>query len=859
MPDPKFPHLPLLYHGLHRANLHGGGKPDPRVTQNRNNRTSHTSSLRRGLAGIRRRWRKALKERAAQGLPQIGDRIVLGLLLPPNQLDLTFIEKQFGLELVSEGDDGLILAGSPDLDFEKFMDALRHFAGGTAGGANAAQILELYGPDDDARLDTVLDENLRSRWPFQNDEELVLDVLIEVPHHPGYVRRKTKRGPKGEDPETKASRLADFTEQATLAAAIAWDEQRDQRVSNLECFIRANGGEILAQLDDGPEEETGIVTFPDCVLMRVRMSGRGFRDLVMSIPWLVRLETPPGLESHAGDLLPQNEMSGWELKSPKPDAPRVCVIDSGIQEEHRCLAPAILTADSRCFLPSKGADDTQDEVSPSGHGTKVAGAVLYPELPIADAEVEAVAWIQNARVLNGDNQFDSDQNPLKSLQEIVRLHTDRDIPTRLYVHSINAREACRTTRMTAWAALLDTHAHEDDVLIFQSAGNIAPSNPSPNRFGVRQHLNSGRKWPDYLLEKSCRLAAPAQSLHAITVGSVSSGQWKGTYVSAFSDQLHRPSAFSRSGLGLWGSVKPDVVEVGGDYQCSDSGDVLPCNETAPILIQSTLHRAGAIGRDVGTSFAAPKVAHIGAALQRLFPNACSQLYRALIINSARWPQWAEDLPESQRLDALRMIGYGLPNLQRATENTPTRVTLITAEAQVIRNGKAMIYQVPIPLAIRDAPTPTRVRIDVTLCYTAEPRQTRSTRHGYLETWLGWMASRLEEPLDSFVNRAARTMESGGVYTELPWMLRERKDWGGIEGVARQNGTAQKDWAVVPNAQLPDQFAIAIQAHKGWNREEHGGHARFALVVSFEALDAEIAIHDLVRAEVEARIEQVVRV
>ncbi len=78
------------------------------------------------------------------------------------------------------------------------------------------------------------------------------------------------------------------------------------------------------------------------------------------------------------------------------------------------------------------------------------------------------------------------------------------------------------------------------------------------------------------------------------------------------------------------------------------------------------------------------------------------------------------------------------------------------------------------------------------------------------------------------------------------MLRERKDWGGIDGVARQNGTAQKDWAVVSNAQLPDRFAIAVQAHKGWNREEHGGHARFALVVSFEALDAEIAVHELVR-------------
>ena len=91
------------------------------------------------------------------------------------------------------------------------------------------------------------------------------------------------------------------------------------------------------------------------------------------------------------------------------------------------------------------------------------------------------------------------------------------------------------------------------------------------------------------------------------------------------------------------------------------------------------------------------------------------------------------------------------------------------------------------------------------------------------------------------------------------MLRENKIWGEIEGVSRQNGTAQKDWTIVSNTNLPDEFAIAVQAHKGWNRDDHGGLARFALVVSFEVIGAEIPVHTLVESEIQARIQSQVTV
>ena len=98
-----------------------------------------------------------------------------------------------------------------------------------------------------------------------------------------------------------------------------------------------------------------------------------------------------------------------------------------------------------------------------------------------------------------------------------------------------------------------------------------------------------------------------------------------------------------------------------------------------------------VSRDeTGTSFAAPKVSCIAARLQQLLPDEPALLYRALIVQSARWPTWAENLLyRIRQLDPqhnhderheligqvsrlVRLIGYGIPNEERATVNSDYR-------------------------------------------------------------------------------------------------------------------------------------------------------------------------------------------
>ena len=110
------------------------------------------------------------------------------------------------------------------------------------------------------------------------------------------------------------------------------------------------------------------------------------------------------LPQQAADVRDQPGEAGTPT-APNANAPAVCVIDSGIQEAHTLIQPAIDQTTSYCFLPGKTPDEVSDFVAPGGHGTRVAGAVLYGEIVARDPAFKLPFWIQNARVLDENNSM----------------------------------------------------------------------------------------------------------------------------------------------------------------------------------------------------------------------------------------------------------------------------------------------------------------------------------------------------------------------------------------------------------------------------------------------------------------------
>jgi hypothetical protein len=807
------------------------------------------------------------------------------LLQVDPSLDLDVLRERFSFEIVAEQDEGFVIVASEDIDLTRFVAMVREFSVEVHGSATIAQVHRLVDdPDQANRLSRILSESLLAAWPAIADEaEYIVDVgiactgVIEIPAKP-------RRGKRASDAEW-ARKERDWSQSRSDAYNI-WDELKSIREEEITRFVASYNGQVL-HLIDGAAFDGAVL--PDSFTARLRIIGRGLRDFILNYAYIFEVVEPEDI------MFPQRPAGnagappvGAQPTPPDADAPAVCVIDSGIQEGHLLLQPAIDQTQSHCFVKGKNDTDVGDFVAPGGHGTRVAGAILYGEQVARTGTPQLPFWIQNARVLNEDNKMPTIMFPPEVIRAVVRRYYEGPRHTRLFNHSINANAYCRTRFMSAWAAEIDMICAELDVLIVQSVGNL-PIATFSSQLGIEDHLAAGREYPEYLCEATARVANPGQSLQALTVGSVGYGDFQSDEWRSFASESGYPSAFSRSGLSIWGTIKPEVVEYGGDDLRTarvppdiQAGGRIPL--VCPELVRSTMHPPGpAYDRDeCGTSFAAPKVTRVAAQIARILPTEPALLYRALIVQSARWPGWAEAIltalrnnenpgERDQLLDraskVVRYLGYGIPDEERATSNNNHRTTFITSGEAAISAAECHIYQIPIPAGMLGPADEFDIRIEVTLSYVAQPRRTRRNIRRYLSTWVDWRSSRLGEGLDAFRIRAMKDEGADGAPlpgTTLPWALQEQSDKGSVRGVRRNSGTVQKDWAIVKSNSLPEHFCIAVVGHRGWSRDPDSV-ARYALAVTFEIVNQEIAIYEPLRtamielqdsleAEVETEIE-----
>lgn len=866
----NFEHLPLLMRHRGPAKLTGGGNPTPQTVANRQSSERHSAALQSASDEVIRRHKQQIEEREAQERPVLPSGVPLLLQVDPG-LDLDFLRHHFDFEIVSEEEEGYVIVASEDLDLTLFREAVAGFAVQVHGTATIAQVHRLDDdPDQGSRLRKILSDALLEAWPRIGDEqEYIVDVgiacagTIEIPRKPSRGKRDTDASWAKKDEEWAAARSFAYS---------TWDQLKMDREGDIETFSTAYGAEILHIVEEGGEATASL---PDSFSVRLRISGLGLRDLVLNYAYIFEVVEPDDIElpqrDHQGNsaLVP-----GTAPAAPDDDAPAVCVVDSGIQEGHVLISSAVAGDESHCFLPNVPADQVADLFKPGGHGTRVAGAILYGEsiqpLP------EHLFWIQNARVLDNDCKMPLELYPPEAIRAVVKRFNEGPRATRIFNHSIGASVACQLNRMSAWAAEIDSLSEKYDILVIQSAGNLSFSGPT-NRPGIRDHLLAGRDYPAYLLESSSRVANPAQSLQALTVGSVAYGDLRNESWRTFAFADGAPSAFSRTGPSLWDTIKPEVVEYGGDDVRSLTGTTVNAGSqvdgVCPELIRSTAFPPGpAYSRDEsGTSFAAPKVTRLAAKLNNLLPDQPALLYRALIVQSARWPAWAEERINQIRAlspgendelrdqlilevsDLIQSIGYGVPNDDRATTNTDYRVTAITGDVERIHAGECHIYQVPIPEQLRGQGDDFDVRIDVSLSWVAQPRRTRRMLRRYFSTWVDWKSSKLGEGLKDFCARALKSPEQapeGISGSSLPWTLQKNPDHGFIREAKSNSGTVQKDWAVVKSNTLPEQFCIAVVGHQGWSRDPDST-ARYSLAVSFEVVGQEVAIYESLKVAIEA--------
>ena len=810
---PAFPHLKFIQKVIGKPRLHGGGDAHPTSVNNKSNRQGHSNFLSERTSNIKQRWVEMLSEREEQELAPINTEIIpVFFKISPDILSSDLDLTQFGIEIISEENDGFIIGASSD-QLKSLEDKIKGFVTSEYGSGKIADFWEIIdGDDSDWKPARILSEELLAKWSDINDDDI---FQLEV----GIAFNK----PIGKEPDpAKQGGVTRLQKYRKL------QEERDNllmaRETSFEEFIEHYG-----------TLESSLAHLEDSFSCEVEINGKGLKDLVTNYPFVFDVSEIEEIGGVTDDSVLENSIE-FEILPPEDDSPEIAIIDSGIMENHKYLAPAIKSQNSKSYLENNTS--TVDEVLGGGHGTKVAGAVLYPYgISNIVSDYQLPCFIRNLRVLNDDNAL-IHKFPAELMIQIIADNKDCSI----FNLSINSKVPFRKKHMSSWAATIDNLIHNHRVLFLISTGNISKQD-------IRHYFNNGNDYPDYLTNPLCGLANPAQSSFGLVVGSINHSFYEDEYWKSIGNEFD-VSAFSRIGNGIWEHIKPDVVEFGGGLICSKNGvnSINENEETSTELIRSTLGGGNAYSKDsVGTSFATPKVTHIVAQLLKLYPDEDINLIKALVVQGARLPKNLFINPTNL---GIKQLGYGLPSIDRVTNNTEERITFYNTNTIAAEEGR--IYSLKIPENLRNQADEYDILIEVTLTYTAEVRRTRQKTKSYLSTWVDWTSSYLDESLNDFTARVIKEIDEEKIDTIkgsgniIPWKIRENKDWGTVKDLSRNNSTTQKDWAIIKSFELPEELNFSVRGHKSWDKNFEP--VPFAIIVSIEALSENIDVYQSIKIE-----------
>jgi hypothetical protein len=320
-------------------------------------------------------------------------------------------------------------------------------------------------------------------------------------------------------------------------------------------------------------------------------------------------------------------------------------------------------------------------------------------------------------------------------------------------------------------------------------------------------------------------------------------------------------------------IKPEVMFEAGNMMV-DATDFCGINPAVSLITT---------GRDLiveplvpfcATSAAAGLAGNFVGQLKAALPGRWPETYRALIVQSAEWPQpirsrlvgtgrsW-RTISKRDKQAILRDVGFGVPNLARAIASASNDVTLL-AEAEIqpfarTPDNRAVFnevhfYKLPWPKEALEALENCPVIMKVTLSYFIEPNL--SGRAGtrpdtYRSFGLRFALKKRLETTQQFRQRLSRTnenLEKAGSETDY-WLV-------GSQSV--QAGSLHCDLWRGPASDLAAHDEIAIFPVGGWWKSHTGQNrvtdkARYSLAISISAPEQDVDLYSQISAAIEARI------
>lgn len=543
------------------------------------------------------------------------------------------------------------------------------------------------------------------------------------------------------------------------------------------------------------------------------------------------------------------------------DAPRVCLLDSGVNRGHPLLSPLLAPDDMHTVDPTGLTDDT------ANHGTGMAGLAAYGDLTDVVASTEPVSVehrLESVRLVaaGGANvgpaalhaQLFGDAVALPEIAQPNR--------KRIFCSAVTASDYRDRGRPSSWSAAVDSLASDPD-----GAGQF------PRLFVLSAgNTDEMSAWAEYPASLSTNLVHdPGQAWNALTVGACTSKtNTQNQSYQAVADEggLSPYTTTSATWEKSTWPLKPDVVLEGGNLGDNGFGPIgmsslqlLSTNNRPQDRLFTTFN---------ATSAASALCARMAAEIAAAYPALRPETIRALIVHSAEWTDAmrAMYLPhgapnKSDYAQMIRHCGWGQPDLERALWSAGNSLTLVVEDALhpfKKEKGKSPesrdmnLHALPWPREELEALQNTWVQMRVTLSYFVEPNPSARgsiSKYHYPSHRLRFDVQRpLDASTEDFVarvNAAARSEDDGDTINPADpnWYLGDRQ---------RHRGSLHQDVWEGTAADLASRGFLAVYPAAGWWRtrpalERYDLPARYSLVVSIRTEQTEVDLYNAIAQKV----------
>lgn len=567
------------------------------------------------------------------------------------------------------------------------------------------------------------------------------------------------------------------------------------------------------------------------------------------------------------------EESESRIIPPPPDAPAVCLLDTGVNRSHPLLRIILNENGMYTVLPHMGAADHPH--NNAAHGTPMAGIAGYGDL--RNLLLSTGRWYQqhqleSVKLIQDGDEHKPEAYGAATQQALAypegRFH-DRN---RVFCLAITLRDYSTNGLPSSWSAGIDAGA------------SGATEEMNPGRVICVSAGNCRSFGDDYEYDATnlnLPIEDPAQAWNGISVGAMTrmsqlsqaDTETEPLRTVAPSEQLSPFSRTSTNWEPQW-PIKPDVVMEGGNIAQNKSGDYED-RESLQLVTTAAHYHKKPLTNINGTSAATASVSRLGAMLMSRMPGYWPETYRGLIVHSARWlPSMLQGMnphaPGNTQIvqQVMRQYGYGEPHSARLFGSGEGGVTMIIQDELQPYNpdskagsaslGYFNLHDIPWPRDVFRQYRDLDLTLRVTLSYFIEPNPgtkcwVKGSKYRYASHLLRFTVKRATEDEGRFIKSLEKRVaeeenddekNEGRAQADAKWALGPQ--------LRKKGGSLVQDiWKGTP-ADLAEMGQIVVYPAKGWfatrsfplDHEYYDCHkrkVRYSLIVSIDA-EQEIGLY-----------------